>query len=122
VDHRAEVHLDPAVAASRLVVPGRSSTGKTRAVAGQLADWQLDYPLDPSWINASPLSLGKEFGQRLSDRTRRLGWRQMPAPCEYLQPASGDRVGVLLCASRWHDAVVLARSCTSMTLRMYADR
>jgi hypothetical protein len=34
----------------------------------------------------------------------------MSAPCEYLQPASGDCVGVLLRASRWHDAVVLARS------------
>ena len=45
--------LNPAVAASRLVVVrGGSSTGKTRAayeaVAAQLADWQLDYPLDPS--------------------------------------------------------------------------
>jgi uncharacterized protein YidB (DUF937 family) len=43
--------LDPAVPASRLVVVrGGSSTGKTRAayeaVAGQLADWQLDYPLN----------------------------------------------------------------------------
>jgi hypothetical protein len=43
--------LDPAVPASRLiVVRGGSSTGKTRAayeaVAGQLADWQLDYPLN----------------------------------------------------------------------------
>jgi hypothetical protein len=43
--------LDPVVSASRLVVVrGGSSTGKTRAayeaVAGQLADWQLDYPLD----------------------------------------------------------------------------
>ena len=40
--------VDPAVPASRLVVVrGGSSTGKTRAayeaVAGQLADWQLDY-------------------------------------------------------------------------------
>ena len=45
--------LDPAVSASRLVVVrGGSSTGKTRAVyeavAAQLADWYLDYPLDPS--------------------------------------------------------------------------
>jgi len=45
--------LNPAVSASRLVVVrGGSSTGKTRAVyeavAGQLADWQLDYPLDPA--------------------------------------------------------------------------
>ena len=45
--------LDPAVPASRLVVVrGGSSTGKTRAayeaVAGQLADWQLDYPLNVS--------------------------------------------------------------------------
>ena len=45
--------LDPAVPASRLVVVrGGSSTGKTRAayeaVAGQLADWQLDYPLNPA--------------------------------------------------------------------------
>lgn len=56
------------------------------------------------------LIMGKEFGQCLSDRTRRLGWRQMSAPCEYLQPASGDCVGVLLRASRWHDAVVLAGS------------
>ena len=44
--------LDPAVPASRLVVVrGGSSTGKTRAayeaVADRLADWQLDYPLDP---------------------------------------------------------------------------
>ena len=44
--------LDPAVRASRLVViRGGSSTGKTRAayeaVAARLADWQLDYPLDP---------------------------------------------------------------------------
>ena len=43
--------LDPAVPASRLVVVrGGSSTGKTRAayeaVAGRLADWQLDYPLN----------------------------------------------------------------------------
>lgn len=43
--------LDPAVPESRLVVVrGGSSTGKTRAayevVAGQLADWQLDYPLN----------------------------------------------------------------------------
>ena len=43
--------LDPAVPASRLlVVRGGSSTGKTRAayeaVAGRLADWQLDYPLN----------------------------------------------------------------------------
>jgi hypothetical protein len=43
--------LDPAVPASRLVVVrGASSTGKTRAayeaVAGRLADWQLDYPLN----------------------------------------------------------------------------
>ena len=43
--------LDPAVAASRLVViRGGSSTGKTRAayeaVAARLADWQLDYPRD----------------------------------------------------------------------------
>ena len=44
--------LDPAVAANRLVVVrGGSSTGKTRAayeaVIDRLADWQLDYPLDP---------------------------------------------------------------------------
>ena len=44
--------LDPAVPTSRLVVVrGGSSTGKTRAayeaVAARLADWQLDYPLDP---------------------------------------------------------------------------
>ena len=44
--------LDPWVAASRLVVVrGGSSTGKTRAAYGavtsRLADWQLDYPLDP---------------------------------------------------------------------------
>ena len=53
--------LDPAVAASRLVVVrGGSSTGKTRAaydaVVGQLADCQLDYPLDPSWIHCVSLS------------------------------------------------------------------
>jgi hypothetical protein len=44
--------LDPAVAASRLVVVrGGSSTGKTRAayevVVARLGNWQLDYPLDP---------------------------------------------------------------------------
>ena len=44
--------LDPAVAASRLVaVCGPSSSGKSRAayeaVAARLADWRLDYPLDP---------------------------------------------------------------------------
>jgi hypothetical protein len=49
--------LDPAVPASRLVVVrGGSSTGKTRAayeaVAGRLADWELDYPLDPGALNA----------------------------------------------------------------------
>lgn len=43
--------LHPAESASRLVVVrGGSSTGKTRAayeaVAGQLAHWQLDYPLN----------------------------------------------------------------------------
>ena len=45
--------LDPAVPASRLVVVrGGSSTGKTRAayeaVAGRLAGWRLDYPLNPA--------------------------------------------------------------------------
>ena len=49
--------LDPAVHASRLVViRGGSSTGKTRAayeaVAARLADWQLDYPLDPGALEA----------------------------------------------------------------------
>ncbi len=49
--------LDPAVEASRLVVVrGGSSTGKTRAayeaVATRLADWQLDYPLDPGALAA----------------------------------------------------------------------
>ena len=49
--------LDPAVPASRLVVVrGGSSTGKTRAayeaVAGQLADWQLDYPLNAAALAA----------------------------------------------------------------------
>ena len=49
--------LDPAVPASRLVVVrGGSSTGKTRAayqaVADRLADWQLDYPLDPGALAA----------------------------------------------------------------------
>ena len=48
--------LDPAVPASRLVVVrGGSSTGKTRAaweaVLAQLADWQLDYPLDPAALS-----------------------------------------------------------------------
>ena len=47
--------LDPAVSASRLVVVrGGSSTGKTRAayeaVATQLGDWYLDYPLDPGTL------------------------------------------------------------------------
>ena len=45
--------LDPAVPAGRLVVVrGGSSTGKTRAayeaVAGRLAGWRLDYPLNPA--------------------------------------------------------------------------
>jgi hypothetical protein len=49
--------LDPAVPASRLVViRGGSSTGKSRAayeaVAARLADWQLDYPLDPGALAA----------------------------------------------------------------------
>jgi hypothetical protein len=49
--------LDPAVSASRLVVVrGGSSTGKTRAayeaVAARLADWRLDYPLDPGALAA----------------------------------------------------------------------
>jgi uncharacterized protein YidB (DUF937 family) len=49
--------LDPAVPASRLVVlRGGSSTGKTRAayeaVADRLADWRLDYPLDPGALTA----------------------------------------------------------------------
>jgi hypothetical protein len=49
--------LDPAVPTSRLVVVrGGSSTGKTRAayeaVAARLADWQLDYPLDPGALAA----------------------------------------------------------------------
>jgi hypothetical protein len=49
--------LDPAVHASRLVVVrGGSSTGKTRAayeaVAARLADWHLDYPLDPGALKA----------------------------------------------------------------------
>ena len=49
--------LDPAVPASRLVVVrGGSSTGKTRAayeaVAARLADWRLDYPLDPGALAA----------------------------------------------------------------------
>ena len=48
--------LDPAVPATRLVaVRGGSSTGKTRAayeaVVARLADWQLDYPLDPGALN-----------------------------------------------------------------------
>jgi hypothetical protein len=49
--------LDPAVPTSRLVVVrGGSSTGKTRAayeaVAARLADWHLDYPLDPGALAA----------------------------------------------------------------------
>ena len=49
--------LDPAVAASRLVVVrGGSSTGKTRAayeaVAGRLSDWRVDYPLDAGALAA----------------------------------------------------------------------
>ena len=49
--------LDPAVAASRLVVVrGGSSTGKTRAayeaVVERLSDWQLVYPLDPAALTA----------------------------------------------------------------------
>ena len=49
--------LDPAVRTSRLVViRGGSSTGKTRAayeaVTARLADWHLDYPLDPGALAA----------------------------------------------------------------------
>ena len=49
--------LDPAVSTSRLVVVrGGSSTGKTRAayeaVKDRLADWRLDYPLDPGALAA----------------------------------------------------------------------
>jgi hypothetical protein len=49
--------LDPAIPTSRLVVVrGGSSTGKTRAayeaVAARLADWRLDYPLDPGALKA----------------------------------------------------------------------
>jgi hypothetical protein len=49
--------LDPKVTASRLVVVrGGSSTGKTRAayeaVKDRLADWRLDYPLDPGALAA----------------------------------------------------------------------
>ncbi len=56
-DELLQVILDPAVSASRfVVVRGGSSTGKTRAayeaVAAQLADWHLDYPLDPSALAA----------------------------------------------------------------------
>jgi hypothetical protein len=56
-DELLRAMLDPAVPASRLVVVrGGSSTGKTRAayeaVAAQLADWQLDYPLDPGALTA----------------------------------------------------------------------
>jgi hypothetical protein len=56
-DELLEAMLDPAVPASRLVVVrGGSSTGKTRAayeaVAGRLADWQLDYPMDPDALAA----------------------------------------------------------------------
>jgi hypothetical protein len=48
--------LNPAVAASRLVViQGESSTGKTRtayeAVRAVLPDWRLDYPLDPAALD-----------------------------------------------------------------------
>ena len=51
-DNLLRAVLDPAVPASRLVVVrGGSSTGKTRAayeaVVDQLANWRLDYPLDP---------------------------------------------------------------------------
>ncbi len=54
--------LDPAVAATRLVVVrGGSSTGKTRAayeaVAARLADWRLDYPR-----NAAALAARLEAG------------------------------------------------------------
>ena len=52
-DELLRAALDPAVPASRLVVVrGGSSTGKTRAayeaVAGRLAGWRLDYPLNPA--------------------------------------------------------------------------
>jgi DNA-binding LacI/PurR family transcriptional regulator len=61
-------------------------------------------------LNLGRLLISQEFGQRLSDRTRGFGGRQMAAPCEYPQSAAGDCVGVLLSANRWHDAVVLAGS------------
>jgi hypothetical protein len=52
-DELLDKALDPAVAASRLVVVrGRSSTSKSRAayeaVRDRLAHWRLDYPLDPA--------------------------------------------------------------------------
>jgi hypothetical protein len=53
---------------------------------------------------------GKEPGEILSDRTWGLGRGQVPAPGEDPQVAVEDRVGVLLSASRRHDAVVLAGS------------
>ena len=52
-DELLRVVLNPAVPTSRfVVVRGGSSTGKSRAaweaVAAQLADWKLDYPLNPA--------------------------------------------------------------------------
>jgi hypothetical protein len=61
-------------------------------------------------LNLGRLLISQEFGQRLSDRTRGFGGRQMAASGEYPQSASGDCVDVLASASRWYDAVVLARS------------
>jgi uncharacterized protein YidB (DUF937 family) len=56
-DELLQAVLDPAARASRLVVVrGGSSTGKTRAayeaVIARLADWRLDYPLDPGALVA----------------------------------------------------------------------
>jgi hypothetical protein len=56
-DELVRAVLDPAVPASRLVVVrGGSSTGKTRAayeaILDRLADWRVDYPLDPGALAA----------------------------------------------------------------------
>jgi hypothetical protein len=70
--------LDPAVAASRLVVVrGGSSTGKSRAaceaVADRLARWHLDYPLDPGALAArlDPGPHGAVAGRAASVRRHR---------------------------------------------------
>ena len=56
--------LDPAAPASRLVVRGGVlDRAAYEAVSAQLADWQLDYPLDPGGL-AARLEAGIPAPQR----------------------------------------------------------